>query len=92
MMVDVTVEGAMTEMEKKINFLMKVFDEGDHEIAALRDQMQVYETTKSSKILATKADDKGKVMLQENQMQQFISVTCLLVQQLQDMITSSKRV
>ena len=31
-MTDVTVEAAMRKMERKINLLMKVFDELDHEM------------------------------------------------------------
>ena len=40
MMTDVTAEVAMAEMERKINLLMKAVEERDHEIAALRKQMQ----------------------------------------------------
>ncbi|KAA0047673.1 ty3-gypsy retrotransposon protein [Cucumis melo var. makuwa] len=35
MMADKTAEAAMAEMERKINFLMKVVEEQDHEITAL---------------------------------------------------------
>uniref|UniRef100_A0A9I9DR56 Glycoside hydrolase family 5 domain-containing protein n=1 Tax=Cucumis melo TaxID=3656 RepID=A0A9I9DR56_CUCME len=48
MMVDITAEAAMTEMERKINLVMKVVKEQDHKITALREQMQIHETTKSS--------------------------------------------
>ncbi|KAA0062087.1 retrotransposon gag protein [Cucumis melo var. makuwa] len=51
MMADVTAEAAMTEMERKINFLMKVV-ERDHEVTALKDQMKACETAKLSKTLA----------------------------------------
>ena len=37
MMVDATVETAMTEIERKINLLMKVVTERNHEIVALRE-------------------------------------------------------
>ena len=37
MMVDVTVEAAMAEMERKINLQMKVVDERDHEITTLKE-------------------------------------------------------
>ena len=37
MMVDVTVEAAMTKIERKINLLMEVVDERDHEITILRE-------------------------------------------------------
>ncbi|KAA0033819.1 ty3-gypsy retrotransposon protein [Cucumis melo var. makuwa] len=43
-MVDVTAEATMAEIERKINFLMKVVEERDHEIAALKDQMKACET------------------------------------------------
>ncbi|KAA0064819.1 retrotransposon gag protein [Cucumis melo var. makuwa] len=46
MMVDVTAEATMAEMERKINFLMKVVEERDHEIAALKDQMKACKTGK----------------------------------------------
>ncbi|KAA0040518.1 ty3-gypsy retrotransposon protein [Cucumis melo var. makuwa] len=92
MMVDVTTEATMVEMEKKINFLMKVVEERDHEIAALKDQMKAYETAESSKTPVVKATDKGKNVVQENQpQQQSISVASLSVQQLQDMIVNSIR-
>ena len=48
MMVDVTAEATMAEMERKINFLMKVVEERDHEIAALKDQMKACETAVKS--------------------------------------------
>ncbi|TYK00057.1 ty3-gypsy retrotransposon protein [Cucumis melo var. makuwa] len=51
MMADVTVKAAMEEMERKINFLMKVVEERDLEIPALKDQMQTRETTYLSQIL-----------------------------------------
>ncbi|KAA0062606.1 ty3-gypsy retrotransposon protein [Cucumis melo var. makuwa] len=38
-MANITVEAARTAMERKINLLMKVVDERDHEIAALREKM-----------------------------------------------------
>ncbi|KAA0038969.1 ty3-gypsy retrotransposon protein [Cucumis melo var. makuwa] len=74
MMADVTAEAAMIEKERKINFLMKVIEDRDHEIATLKDHMKARETIESSKTPAVKADDKGKVMLQESQMQQSIAV------------------
>ncbi|TYK29830.1 ty3-gypsy retrotransposon protein [Cucumis melo var. makuwa] len=53
--------------------------------------MRTHETAELSKIPLVRADDKEKVGLQKNQMQQSISVVSLSVQQLQDMITSSIR-
>ncbi|KAA0045986.1 ty3-gypsy retrotransposon protein [Cucumis melo var. makuwa] len=67
MMIDVTAEATMAEMERKINFLMKVVEERDHEIAALKDQMKACETAELSKTPTIKANDKGKAVLQENQ-------------------------
>ena len=61
---------------------MKFVEEREHEIAALKDQMKACETAESSKTSTVKADDKGKVILQENPTQHFIFVTSLLVQQL----------
>ncbi|KAA0042867.1 ty3-gypsy retrotransposon protein [Cucumis melo var. makuwa] len=92
MMVDVTTEATMAEMERKINFLMKVVEERDHEIAALKDQMKACETSESSQTSVVKATDKGKNVVQENQpQQQSVSVASLSVQQLQDMIANSIR-
>ncbi|TYK04218.1 ty3-gypsy retrotransposon protein [Cucumis melo var. makuwa] len=70
MMADVTVEAAMAEMERKVNFLMKGLEEQDHEIRALREHMRTHETTESSQTLVVKATDKGKNVVQENQPQQ----------------------
>ncbi|KAA0046632.1 retrotransposon gag protein [Cucumis melo var. makuwa] len=53
--------------------------------------MRTRETAESSKTPLVKTDDKGKVVLQGNQMQQSICIASLSVQQLQDMITSSIR-
>ncbi|TYK11759.1 ty3-gypsy retrotransposon protein [Cucumis melo var. makuwa] len=92
-MADITVDAAMVEMERKVNFLMKVVEERDHEITALREQMRTRETTESSQTPVVKANDKGNNVVQENQpQQQSVSVASLLVQQLQDMIANSIRV
>ncbi|KAA0051508.1 ty3-gypsy retrotransposon protein [Cucumis melo var. makuwa] len=89
-MADITGEAAMAEMERKINFLVKVVEEQDHEITALREQMRTRETTELSQTPVVKATDKGKNVVQENQQrQQSISVASLSVQQLQNMITNS---
>ncbi|KAA0064170.1 ty3-gypsy retrotransposon protein [Cucumis melo var. makuwa] len=82
----------MTEMERKINFLMKAVVERDHEITALREQMRTRETAESRQTPVFKATDKGKNVVQENQpQQQSLSVAYLSVQQLQDMIANSIR-
>ncbi|TYK23003.1 ty3-gypsy retrotransposon protein [Cucumis melo var. makuwa] len=70
MMVDVTAEATMEEMKRKINFLMKVVEERDREIAALKDQMKACEIVESSQTPVVKATDKGKNVVQENQPQQ----------------------
>ncbi|TYK05045.1 ty3-gypsy retrotransposon protein [Cucumis melo var. makuwa] len=60
MMVDITVEVAMAEMKRKLNFLMKVVEVRDNEITALREQMRTHETAESSQTPVVKATDKGK--------------------------------
>ncbi|TYK04542.1 ty3-gypsy retrotransposon protein [Cucumis melo var. makuwa] len=71
---------------------MKVVEEQDHEVAALKDQMKACETAESSQTPVVKATDKGKNVVQENQpQQQSVSVASLSVQQLQDMIANSIR-
>ncbi|KAA0063895.1 ty3-gypsy retrotransposon protein [Cucumis melo var. makuwa] len=70
MMVDITAKAAMVEMERKVNFLMKVVEERYHEITALRDQMQIRETAELSQTHVVKATDKGNNVVQENQPQQ----------------------
>ncbi|KAA0063852.1 ty3-gypsy retrotransposon protein [Cucumis melo var. makuwa] len=88
-MVDVIVEATMAEMERKINFLMKVVEERDHEITSLKNQMKTRETPESSQTPIVQATDKGKNVVQENQpQQQPVSVASLSVQQLQDMIVN----
>ncbi|TYK08807.1 ty3-gypsy retrotransposon protein [Cucumis melo var. makuwa] len=83
MMVDVTTEAAMAKMTRKINLIMKVVEERDHEITAWREQMQTRETAESSQTPIVKASDKGKNVVQENQpQQQSASVASLSIQQL----------
>ncbi|TYJ95831.1 ty3-gypsy retrotransposon protein [Cucumis melo var. makuwa] len=69
-MADITVKATMAEMERKINFLMKVVEEQDHEITTLREQMRTRETAGSSQTPVVKASDKGKNVVQESQPQQ----------------------
>ncbi|TYJ96836.1 ty3-gypsy retrotransposon protein [Cucumis melo var. makuwa] len=91
-MADITVEAAMVETERKINLLMKLVEERDHEIKALREQVWVRETTESSQTPVVKASDKGKNVVQENPPQQQLAfVASLSVQQVQDMIANSIR-
>ncbi|KAA0061331.1 ty3-gypsy retrotransposon protein [Cucumis melo var. makuwa] len=92
MMANITAEAVMAEMERKVNFLMKVVEERDHEITTLREQMQTRETAESSQTPVVKATDKGKNAVQDNQpQQQSVSVASLSVQQLHDMIANSIR-
>ncbi|KAA0033246.1 ty3-gypsy retrotransposon protein [Cucumis melo var. makuwa] len=65
MMANIMAEAAMSEMERKINFLMKAVEERDHEITALREQMRTRETAKSSQTPVVKSTDKGKNVLQD---------------------------
>ncbi|TYK02864.1 retrotransposon gag protein [Cucumis melo var. makuwa] len=60
MMADKTTEAAMAKMERKINFLVKVVEERDHEITALREQMLTRETIESSQTPIAKTTNKGK--------------------------------
>ena len=60
MMADIMAEAAMAEMERKVNFLMKVEEEREHEITALREHMRTRETAESSQTPIVKATDKGK--------------------------------
>ncbi|KAA0058410.1 ty3-gypsy retrotransposon protein [Cucumis melo var. makuwa] len=61
MMADVTAEAAMPEMDKKINLLMKVVEERDHKILAMREKMQTRETAMSSQTFVVKAVTKGRI-------------------------------
>ncbi|KAA0055194.1 retrotransposon gag protein [Cucumis melo var. makuwa] len=60
MMTDITIEAAMAEMQRKIDLSMKVVEERDHEITALREQMRTRKTVESSQTPVIKATDKGK--------------------------------
>ena len=66
-MADVTVE---PEMDRKINLMMKVVEEQDHKIVALKEQMHARETVESSQTPIVKTGEKVKNVVQENQPQQ----------------------
>ena len=66
----------MVEMQRKVNFLMKVVEEQDHEITAWREQMRTCETAKSSQTPVVKATDKRKNVVQENQPEQQSDLCC----------------
>ena len=70
MMLDVTVEAAMIQMERKINFLMKVIDEWDNKITVLREQMQTREIIESSQTPVVKDWRQREEWVQVNQPQQ----------------------
>ncbi|KAA0039119.1 ty3-gypsy retrotransposon protein [Cucumis melo var. makuwa] len=52
----------MTELEKKINMLMKVVEEMDYEIASLKNHIESRDAANSSHIHTVKNTDKGKEM------------------------------
>lgn len=79
----------MAKIERKIDLLMKAMKERDHEIVVLRDQIKACEIVESSQTSPIKANDRGNVVLQENQVQQYIFIASLSVQQLYNMITCS---
>ncbi|KAA0067537.1 ty3-gypsy retrotransposon protein [Cucumis melo var. makuwa] len=92
MMTNVMAEAAMVEMEGKINLLMKVVEEQDYKIVALKELMQTPETAELSQTYVAKTIDKEKNVVQESQpQQQLASVASLSIQQLQDMIVNSIR-
>ena len=65
-MAKIMAEATMVEMERKINHLIKVVEEQDHEVTTLREQMRTRKITESSQTLVVKASDEGKNMMQEN--------------------------
>ena len=72
----------MTELEKKINMLMKAVEERDYEIASLKNHIESYDTTESSHTHTVKNTNKGKTIIQESQSQNSTSIASLSVQQL----------
>ena len=62
MVANVTVEAAMTDMERKINFRRKAVKEPEHEIVVLKDQMKACETIESSKT-PVKLSSQAKLLL-----------------------------
>lgn len=86
-----TSEEKMTELEKKVNMLLKVVEERDYEIASLKNHIESRDAAESSHTPIVKNNDKWKNVLQDNQSQDSTSIASLSVQQLQDMITDSIR-
>ena len=83
MMADVgTSEERMTELEKKVNMLLKVVEERDYEIASLKNHIESRDAAESSHKPAVKSIDKGNKVLQDNQPQDSTSIALLSVQQL----------
>ncbi|KAA0054507.1 ty3-gypsy retrotransposon protein [Cucumis melo var. makuwa] len=60
-MADITIEVALVEMKRKVNLLMKVVEERDHEITTLREQIWTRETVESSQTPIVKATIKGRM-------------------------------
>ena len=75
-----TSEDRMTELEKKINMLMKAVEEKDNEIASLKNHIERREAVESSHTHTVKNTDKGKTIMQESQPQNSTSTTSLSVQ------------
>ncbi|TYK09793.1 ty3-gypsy retrotransposon protein [Cucumis melo var. makuwa] len=84
-----TSENRMTELEKKVNMLMKVVEERDYEIAFLKNHIESHDAAESSHKHTVKNTDKGKAVMQESQSQNSTSIESLSVQQLQEMIANS---
>ncbi|KAA0058829.1 ty3-gypsy retrotransposon protein [Cucumis melo var. makuwa] len=66
MMADITVEAVMAEMERNINLLMKLVEEQDHEIIALREQMRFVKLLSRVKLLLSKLVIKGRMWCKTN--------------------------
>ncbi|KAA0063235.1 ty3-gypsy retrotransposon protein [Cucumis melo var. makuwa] len=69
----------MTELEKKINMLMKAVEERDYEIAYLKNHVESHDATESSHTYTTNNADKGKAIMQENQPQNSTSIALLSI-------------
>ena len=90
MVIDVDAsENRMTELENKINMLMKAVEERDNEIASLKNHIERCDATESSHTHIIKNTDKGKAFVQESQPQNSTSIASLSVQQLQEMTVNS---
>ncbi|KAA0050373.1 ty3-gypsy retrotransposon protein [Cucumis melo var. makuwa] len=64
-----TSEDRMTELEKKINMLIKAVEERDYEIASLKNHIESHDAAKSSHKHTVKNANKGKAIMQEIQPQ-----------------------
>ncbi|KAA0054002.1 ty3-gypsy retrotransposon protein [Cucumis melo var. makuwa] len=77
-----TSEDRMTELEKKINMLMKAVQERNYEIASLKNHIESRDAAESSHTHTAKNADKGKAVMQESQPQNSTSIASLSIQQL----------
>ncbi|KAA0056609.1 ty3-gypsy retrotransposon protein [Cucumis melo var. makuwa] len=84
-----TSEDKMSELEKKINMLMKAIEVKDYEIASLKNHIESRDATESSHTHTAKNAGKGKAIIQESQPQNSTSIASLSIQQLQEMIANS---
>ncbi|KAA0046252.1 ty3-gypsy retrotransposon protein [Cucumis melo var. makuwa] len=84
-----TSKDRMTELEKKVNMLMKAVEERDFEIALLKNHIESRDAAESSHTHTIKNVNKGKAIMQESQPQNSTSIASLSVQQLQKMIANS---
>ncbi|KAA0060608.1 ty3-gypsy retrotransposon protein [Cucumis melo var. makuwa] len=84
-----TSEDRMTDLEKKVNMLMKAVEERDFEIALLKNHIESHDAAESSHSHTIKNVNKGKAIMQESQPQNSTSIASLSVQQLQEMIANS---
>ncbi|KAA0037536.1 ty3-gypsy retrotransposon protein [Cucumis melo var. makuwa] len=76
-----TSEDRMTELEKKINMLIKAVEERDYEITSLKNHIKSRNVAESSHTHTIKNIDKRKAVLQERQPQNPTSIASLSVQQ-----------
>ncbi|KAA0025793.1 ty3-gypsy retrotransposon protein [Cucumis melo var. makuwa] len=74
-----TSEDGMTELEKKVNMLMKAVKERDFEIASLKKHIESRDATESSHTHTIKNVDKGKAIMQESQPHNSTSIALLSV-------------
>ena len=70
----------MTELEKKVNMLLKVVEERDYEIASLKNHIESHDAAESSHTPAVKNNDKGKKVSLDSQPQDSTSIASLSVQ------------
>ncbi|TYK00350.1 ty3-gypsy retrotransposon protein [Cucumis melo var. makuwa] len=62
-----TSKDRMTELEKKINKLMKTIEERDYEITSIKNHIESRDVAESSHTHTGKNANKGKAIMQESQ-------------------------